>query len=89
MKIKYCPMCAGIDIKALALGNDQCNKCKHTGEMREGPMDEINSRKKSLQSGVIQPQPQGSGTNSSVSNSQLRERLNALKGKSTGDVDFL
>ncbi len=90
MKIKFCPQCAGIDIRALPTARDQCLKCKYIGEMKEGGMDEINSYKKSLKAGI---QPPLSGKQASPQNSpssqQLRERLNSLKGKSTGDVEFL
>ncbi|VVB99089.1 Uncharacterised protein [uncultured archaeon] len=92
MKIKYCPSCGGIDIKALPTSRDQCMKCKFVGEMREGSMDEINQYAKSLKSG-IQPQlpgqqagPAGPGVGGAA---QLKAKLNALKGKSTGDVEFL
>ena len=88
MKMKYCPMCAGVDIKYLPTARDQCGKCKYTGDMREGSMDEINSHRKALSSGM-QPQAPNGGINTSVTTSQLKAKLNALKGKSTGDVEFL
>ena len=89
MKIPYCPSCAGIDIRSSS-GKSECLRCKYTGEMKEGGMDEINSYKKSLNSGV-QPVLPGSqvGAKSGVTNSELRARLSAMKGRSTGDVEFL
>ncbi len=89
MKIKFCPQCAGIDIKALSAASDQCLRCKYTGDMKEGGMDEINSYKKSLKSGAVPSMPGQGAVQSKFTNAQLRERLNAMRGKSSGDVEFL
>ena len=90
MKIEFCPSCGGIDVKKLAAGQLQCGKCKYTGEMREGSMDEINAYVKSLKSGVRPPLPgQGTAINTNTSVSQLKAKLNSMKGTKTGDVEFL
>lgn len=90
MKIEFCPSCAGIDIKKPATGGSECARCKYVGEMKEGGMDEINSYKKSLKAGVTPVIPgKAAGPSNRVTNSELRDRLAALKGKSSGDVEFL
>ncbi|GEM_PF-2591105 len=89
MKIPYCPSCAGIDLRQSS-GKSDCLRCKYAGDMKEGGMDEINSYKKSLNSGVAPVLPgKPLGGSGSVTNSELRARLSAMKGKSTGDVEFL
>ncbi len=89
MKIPYCPACAGIDLRSVS-GKSECLRCKYTGEMKEGGMDEINSYKKSLKAGVVPAIPgKAIGGSGSVTNSELRARLGAMKGRSTGDVEFL
>lgn len=83
---KYCPSCASLDIRIVGNGIEECGKCRHRGDFREGAMDEINSFKKSLGRGIPDAQP-GQGKQSAREG--LKARLNPLKGKKTDDFEIL
>lgn len=95
MKLTFCPKCVGIDIGTDAKTNQKkCTRCGYLGTMNEGAIDELNSYKLKLNKGIgssetfinehIEMPP-----NSEVTQNQLKERLKALKGKSTDDYEFL
>lgn len=88
MKIKFCPQCGSINVKAFPTG-DHCTKCNYSGEMKEDSMDEINKYVKSLKNGVPVQQGQNAGQKSGTSNAQLKAKLEAMRGMKTTDVEFL
>ena len=61
MKLKYCPKCVGLSIDKNHVGQDTCGKCGYTGDMSEGGIDEINSRKKKLNSESHSGEVNGNG----------------------------
>ena len=72
----------------------KCNRCGYFGKMNEGAMDEINSHKLKLNKSIGSAE---TFTNEKVemppssekTQNQLKEKLKALKGKSTDDFEFL
>lgn len=89
MKHKYCPSCGSMDIKNLSNGMEECVRCKFRGEFREGAMDEINSFRKSLKSGLGSAVSGLNKAAPSGSPSALKDKLNSLKGKKTDDFEIL
>ena len=90
---KYCPSCASLDIKKLATGTEECERCHFRGNFKEGAMDEINAFKKSLK-GSIPQSPQGSAapqspTAGAVGSQALKDKLKSLKGKKTDDFEII
>jgi hypothetical protein len=90
MKFKYCPQCGSMDIKVNALRQETCERCRYTGPMNEGAMDEINRFQKNLKSGS-----RGNLNKTEFfpkkedSSSQLKEKMKSLKGKSTDDFEII
>ena len=91
MKFHYCPKCAGVDLKRLPNGTEECLRCHFIGESREGAMHEINAYKKQLD---IEKNPvpleqsfpkQGEDPKKETG---LKKRLVSLKGKSTADFEI-
>ena len=87
--MKYCPQCARMDLKRLPDGDFQCAWCKFKGTPREGAMDEINAYKTNIKSGGAPAMPMGSGIKTDISPSQLKQKLDSLKGKKTEDFEIL
>ena len=91
MKMKYCPHCAGMDIFKNSSGIEQCRRCNFIGEMREGSVDEINSAKKRIllarsqnipvSSAPASENPRPSPVPPTITNKELRERLEKLQEK--------
>ena len=93
MMHKYCPQCGSLDSKRLVTGMEECLRCKFRGDFREGSMDQINSLRKAKSPA---PEPVSSpGSQQSfkpalgTSNKELKEKLKALKGKSTDDFEII
>ena len=40
---KYCPQCGSMQIKSNGSSLQECMKCHYHGQMKEGPMDQINA----------------------------------------------
>jgi len=81
-------------MKKHANGTTECARCHFLGEFREGSMDEINEFQKTHKSvfsgqgalntasaAVKGPAPSG--------NTELKNKLNSLKGKKTDDFEIL
>lgn len=95
MKLTYCPKCAGIDIGIDDKTNQKkCTRCGYLGTMNEGAMDEINSHKMKLNRSIgssetFADEKVEMPPSAETAQKQLKERLKALKGKSTDDYEFL
>ncbi len=87
MQFKYCPQCGSMDF-ARAANGPQCRKCQYTGPLPEGSMDKINEIRRRAPKSVSMP-VKPVNEDSSASMKQLAEKLKALKGKSTNEVEFL
>lgn len=88
MQFKYCPQCGSMDFASTQNGQ-RCRKCSHPGPFPEGSMEKINEvKKRAPRSSTPAPSAQPA-ENASQSMRELAEKLKSLKGKSTGDVEFL
>lgn len=90
MQFKYCPQCGSMEFVSSQNGI-KCKKCLFPGPMKEGRMDEINEIKKRAPKMAALPSANaaaGQALNKTTAN-ELAERLKALKGKSSEDVEFL
>ncbi|MBN1941636.1 MAG: hypothetical protein JW772_05675 [Candidatus Diapherotrites archaeon] len=87
MKLKYCPNCIGMDIFRNAHGVQQCARCKYTGDMKEGAIDEINAARKR----IISDKKENTAPEQKpvITNKELKERLEKLKAKKSADFEFL
>ena len=95
MQLTFCPKCASIDIGTdSTTGMKKCIRCGYFGKMNEGAMDEINSHKMKLNRSIgssetftderVEMPP-----SYETAQNQLKEKLKALKGKSTENYEFL
>ncbi|HLC78897.1 MAG TPA: hypothetical protein VJG83_00565 [archaeon] len=91
MMHKYCPSCGSLDTKKLENGMEECSRCNFRGEMREGGMDQINALKRSIKASGSAPKTTLSSKPESEikTNSQLKNKLNSLKGKKTDDFEII
>lgn len=89
MKFKYCPNCAGVDLKQLPNGTEECLRCHFIGVFREGAMNEINAYKKQLDSekSPLQAEPK-INLEKQVKDDKLQNRLESLKGRKTSDCEI-
>lgn len=74
-------------MKRLVSGMEECTRCKYRGAFKEGSMDEINSFKKSLKSGITPAAPRE--INTGTTNAQLKAKLKSLKGTKTDDFEII
>ncbi|MBU0636467.1 hypothetical protein KKE06_05565 [Candidatus Micrarchaeota archaeon] len=91
MKFHYCSKCAGVDLKRLSNGNQECLRCHFTGEAREGAMNEINAFKKQLDlEKSHEPKEQSFSKQSEdpKKDSEWQKKLGSLKGKRTEDFEI-
>ncbi|MDO8428406.1 MAG: hypothetical protein Q7S92_04280 [Candidatus Diapherotrites archaeon] len=89
MQFKYCPECAGLENRKLKNGLEECLKCGYSGSMNTGPMDEVNAVKKKLGNKPITRRQFNVGDHKDLTPNQLKEKLEALKGKKSDEVEFL
>ncbi len=90
MKFKYCPQCGSMDIKVNALKQETCERCRYSGSMNEGAMDEINRFQKSLKSGARGNLNKNEFLSQKIdSASQLKEKMKSLKGRTTDDFEII
>lgn len=87
MQFRYCPQCGSMDFVSVQNGQ-RCRKCSHPGPFPEGSMEKINEIKKRAPRSVTAP-TKAPSESASQSMKELAEKLKSLKGKSTGDVEFL
>lgn len=87
MQFKYCPQCGSMDF-ASSVNGPVCRKCSYHGPLPEGSMEKINEIKKRAPRNISASAPVQS-ENASQSMKELAAKLKSLKGKSTGDVEFL
>ena len=87
MQFKYCPQCGSMDFASSANG-PTCRNCLYHGPLPEGSMEKINEIKKRAPRTTAAP-AHASSENASQSMKELAEKLKAMKGKSTSDVEFL
>lgn len=88
MQFKYCPQCGSMDFAPTQNGQ-RCRKCSHPGPFPEGSMEKINEIKRRAPRTTPSAAPAQQAENASQSMRELAEKLKSLKGKSTGDVEFL
>ncbi len=92
MKHRYCPSCGSLDMKRLINGAEECLRCRFKGEFREGSMDEINSFRKGLKSSGTAVSAPSKGREAGIgpaTGTQLKQKLDSLKGKKTDDFEIL
>ena len=89
MKMKYCPQCGAVDMKALKTGLFECERCKYVGEPKEGGMDEINRLRTAMKYGSSsKANPSGDSLKQGSSN-ELKEKLQSMKGRKSEDFEIL
>ena len=88
MMHRYCPSCGSLDLKRLAMGGEECTRCKFRGEAKEGSMDEIDAFRKSKRP-LIAPSAQRQDVSGQKISPPLKDRLAALKGKKTDDFEII
>ena len=89
MQFKYCPECAGLESRKLKNGVEKWQKGGYSGPMNTGPIDEVNTVKKKLGNKPITRRQFNVGDHKDLTPNQLKEKLEALKGKKSEEVEFL
>ena len=66
-----------------------CRKCSYHGPLPEGSMEKINEVKKRAPRSISSSPAKVQSESASQSMKELAEKLKAMKGTSTSDVEFL